>query len=97
MEKEILEFINRRFPEDCHWLDGNCFYFAQILAARFAGDVVYEPIDGHFLFWAADDNFYDWSGRREYTKEQRAKMFLWRYSSIKDSLLHGRIYRDCVK
>lgn len=97
MEKEILEFINRRFPEDCHWLDGNCFYFAQILAARFAGDVVYEPIDGHFLFWAADDNFYDWTGKRNYTEEQRRKMFTWRNASRVDELLYKRINNDCVK
>lgn len=97
MEKEISEFIKRRFSEDCHWLDGNCFYFAQILAARFAGDVVYEPIEGHFLFWASDDSFYDWSGRRDYTQEQRKKMFLWHDGSLKDSLLHNRIYRDCIK
>lgn len=97
MEERILEFIKRRFPEESNWMNGNCFYFAQILASRFAGDVVYDPIEGHFLFWASDDNFYDWSGRHVYDDLQRRKMFLWRDSVMKDGLLHNRIYRDCVK
>lgn len=97
VEKEILEFIKRRFPIDCNWMNGNCFYFAQILASRFHGDVVYEPIEGHFLFWASDDNFYDWSGRRDYSVEERNKMFTWRNASRIDELLYKRINRDCVK
>jgi len=97
MEKEILEFINRRFPIDCNWMDGNCFYFAQILKARFHGDVVYDPIDGHFLFLTSDNQLYDWTGKRNYTKERRRKMFLWRDHSLKDPLHHEHVYRDCVK
>jgi hypothetical protein len=97
MEEQILEFIKRRFPSDSHWMDGNCFYFAQILKARFHGDVVYDPIDGHFLFLASDNQLYDWTGRRVYTNEERKKMSLWRDYPLKDSLHHDHIYRDCVK
>lgn len=97
MEDQILEFIKRRFPNDSHWMDGNCFYFAQILKARFHGDVVYDPIDGHFLFLASDDQLYDWTGKRIYTNEERRKMCLWKDYSLKDPLHHDRIYRDCVK
>jgi len=97
MEEKVLEFIHRRFPVDCNWMNGNCFFFAKILASRFPGDVVYDPIEGHFLFWAGDDNLYDWSGLREYTETERKKMFLWRESPSIDILQHGRIYRDCVK
>lgn len=32
---KIEEFINRRFPNDCNWLSGNCYYFAIILKDRF--------------------------------------------------------------
>ena len=32
---EIIEFINRRFKLDCNWTNGNCYYFALILADRF--------------------------------------------------------------
>ena len=97
MEAQILDFIKRRFPNDSNWVNGNCYFFAQILANRFVGEVVYDPIDGHFLFWASDNNFYDWTGRREYTAEQRKKMFIWQDGVLKDSLLYGRIRRDCVK
>ena len=97
MEKQIVNFIQRRFPVDCNWMNGNCFYFAQILASRFIGEIVYDPIEGHFLFWASDDNLYDWTGQREYTVEQRKKMFIWQDGVLKDSLLYSRILRDCVK
>ena len=40
MEKQIVDFIQRRFPMDCAWMNGNCFYFAQILASRFVGEIV---------------------------------------------------------
>jgi hypothetical protein len=47
---EILEFIHRRFPQDCHWLDGNCFWFALILKKRFPNvEIFYFPIQGHFV------------------------------------------------
>ena len=42
------------------------------------GDVVYDPIEGHFLFYGYDENFYDWTGRRDYTEEQKKKMVLWK-------------------
>ena len=30
LNKDILDFINRRFPidKDCDWMTGNCYYFA---------------------------------------------------------------------
>lgn len=97
MEEKVLEFIKRRFPVDCDWMSGNCYYFAQILKARFHGDIVYDPIDGHFVLWASDGNFYDWTGRREYTKEQQNKLILWHEYKAKDQLHHSHIWRDCVK
>jgi hypothetical protein len=97
MEEQVLEFIKRRFPNDSHWMDGNCFYFAQMLKARFHGDVVYDPIDGHFLFLASDNELYDWTGRRSYTKEERNKMVLWSNYSRKDPLDYEHIVRDCIK
>ena len=66
MEERVLDFISRRFPNESNWMNGNCFFFAQILKARFHGDIVYDPIDGHFLLLAPDGQFYDWTGKREY-------------------------------
>ena len=31
MKKEILNFIEKRFPIDCNWMNGNCLWFAIIL------------------------------------------------------------------
>lgn len=97
MEEQVLDFIKCRFPMDCGWTNGNCYFFAKILESRFIGDVVYDPIDGHFLFYGCDDKFYDWTGRREYTQEQIDKMVLWKTYSFKDSLHYSHVYRDCVK
>ena len=49
-KNEVLEFTHRRFPVDCHWLDGNCYFFALILLDRFPiGKILYDVIDGHFV------------------------------------------------
>lgn len=97
MKKDIIEFINRRFPEESNWMNGNCFYFAQILASRFHGEIIYDPIDGHFLFLASDDQLYDWTGLRIYEKGRRRKMVVWRDYMNKDPLHFQHIWRDCVK
>ena len=47
---KIEEFINRRFPSNCDWLEGNCYYFARILKMRFKGEIWYDLVEGHFLF-----------------------------------------------
>ena len=55
MREQVLEFIYRRFPDDCHWTDGNCYYFACILKARFEeGEIWYDAVDGHFVFKLED-------------------------------------------
>ena len=62
MSNPVLEFINRRFPKDCNWLDGNCYYFAIILRERFTDGVIfYDVIDGHFVTQIGGVK-YDWSG-----------------------------------
>lgn len=61
-KNKVLEFIKRRFATDSRWLEGNCYYFAQILKLRFPeGEIYYDVIWGHFLF-KLEDTFYDWSG-----------------------------------
>lgn len=62
---ETLDFIQRRFSQDCHWLDGNCYYFALILCSRFPHlSLYYAPIAGHFVA-GYDSNYYDWHGKYE--------------------------------
>ena len=48
---EVLEFVERRFPSDNHFLDMNCYHFSLILKDRFrSGKVFYDVINGHFIF-----------------------------------------------
>ena len=75
MEEEVLEFIKRRFPIDCKWTDGNCYWFAKILAERFGMQIYYLPIVGHFVAgFDSDGKFYDYNGVFNVTKEDKAQM-----------------------
>lgn len=50
MKKDkVLEFIERRFPTDSRWMNGNCYFFALILKDVFGGEIFYEVIAGHFV------------------------------------------------
>ena len=92
-EKEvILDFIKRRFQKDCHWCDGNCYWFAKILTERFRGlDVWYLPIQNHFIA-GADETYFDWTG--EVIPDE--KPMYWDMFDFYDELLYKRIVRDCV-
>ena len=46
--QEVMEFIQRRFPKDSNWTNGNCYYFALILSDRFNG-----TITGYSAVWSA--------------------------------------------
>jgi hypothetical protein len=96
----ILDFINRRFKQDCNWTSGNCYYFAVILRERFAdyddGWIMYEPIDGHFLF-KYDGNYYDHTGVVNLREEQKQKVFYFDDLKQIDRLLYDIIVRDCIR
>lgn len=90
MEK-ILEFIHRRFPIDCNWKSGNCFFFSIILLSRFPqGIVYYDTIDGHFCV-KIDGNYYDWKG--VYTPTVPIQ---WDKFDEYDDLQKKIIIRDCI-
>lgn len=98
--KEILDFINRRFPTDSNWLSGNCYYFAKILQLRFGGELYYDLVDGHFLLML-NGRFYDWSGyRSEYNVESSSRDFnyviKWNEYEKIDPLHYERIVRDVI-
>lgn len=99
MTDRIEEFIKRRFPEDCGWTSGNCYFFALILHDCFAdyddGWIVYEPIDGHFMF-KYDGKYYDWTGVRELTQEQLDAVVYWVEYKYQDFEHYRRICRDCI-
>ena len=88
---EVLEFIKRRFPQDCRWLDGNCYYFALILYDRFEGEIFYDVVLGHFVF-KYKDKYYDWNGINTECKNLYSWLDFQRY----DELLFKRVIRDCI-
>ena len=91
---DVVEFIRRRFPQDCNWLNGNCFFFAKILQSRFQnGIVLYDVIDGHFVL-KIGDLMYDWRGLVE-DDGQRHEYVEWDKFAEYDSLQKARITGIC--
>lgn len=92
IDNPILEFIQRRFEKDCNWINGNCYYFANILKTRFPdGQIYYDVIYGHFVF-KYQDGYYDWTG----IIEPDGYLVEWDKFEEYDSLLKQRIVRDCI-
>lgn len=93
-QDKVLEFIQRRFKNDCHWIDGNCFYFSIILKARFPQAVIlYDVIYGHFFVNINGDD-YDWTGRIQRKKD--GCCVEWDDFENYDETERNRIIRDCV-
>lgn len=94
MQDEVLDFIARRFSQDCHWRDGNCYYFALILKDRFPkGKILYDAIYGHFFF-QYNGKVYDHSG--ELVWPGGAYAVYWDEMDKYDPLVKERIIRDCI-
>lgn len=92
MKNEVLEFIHKRFKDNCNWMDGNCYYFAIILKDRFPeGTIYYDVIYGHFVFQYQED-YYDWTG----IVNSNWHLIEWDKFDKYDSLLKQRIVRDCI-
>ncbi len=89
---KVLDFIKRRFPVDCNWITGNCYYFSQILLSRFPeGVVYYDVIYGHFIF-KYEDRYYDWTGEID----SKGYLVEWDKFDEYDSLQKQVIIRDCI-
>lgn len=93
MPDNITEFISRRFPTDCNWKGGNCYYFAVILEARFPGGTIcYDLVMGHFVY-LYKGKYYDWEGEVIPLKEPVP----WNGYEITDATHKRRIERYCIK
>ena len=93
INNEIIEFIKRRFPFDCNWTSGNCYYFAIILKDRFpGGEIYYDVINGHFVYKYCHV-FYDWCG----ISVPSGHVILWDTFYQYDLLEKNRIVRDCIQ
>ena len=93
MEEEILDFINRRWKNTkANWTEGNCFWFARILADRFQDlSVYYLPISGHFVA-GKNGVYFDVTGKID-LKEPATSL-----SDIKEEDINWyyRLLRDCI-
>ena len=88
----VLYFINRRFKQDCNWMNGNCYYMSLILKDRFPnGSIWYDVINGHFVF-LYNDKYYDWTG----IVEPNGYLVEWNKFDEYDSLQKQVIIRDCL-
>lgn len=93
-DKEVLDFIHKRFSKDNNWLTGNCYYFAVILKTRFPeGIILYDVIDGHFVL-QYNGIKYDWSGVYEENNEHC--WIEWDLFDSYDSIQKEVIVRDCI-
>lgn len=93
-QKDIIDFIKRRFPEDCEWSTGNCYYFTLILNDRFpGGHIYYDVVVGHFVF-EYGGVYYDYNGVIKNVKEDDC--VLWSDFINYDAFQMARIFRDCI-
>jgi hypothetical protein len=90
---KVVEFIKRRFPTDCNWTNGNCYYFALILSNRFNGIIYYDVIDGHFIC-KIDNNYYDYFGIVDINNRILVE---WNKFQEYDSLQYERIMQDVIQ
>lgn len=90
----IVNFIKRRFINDCDWTSGNCYYFAIILKSRFPdGQIYYDVVNGHFIF-KYNNNFYDWNG----VVTDVGIPILWETFEIDyDPIQYKKIIENCIK
>ena len=92
--ENILRFI-KKFSDfgnqvvEC-FTEGNCFWFAMVLAIEFAGEIYYDPIVGHFATMI-DGVLYDITGAVENTGD-----FISLEEICTDELLCARLQRDCI-
>ena len=85
--KKFSDFGNQ--VVEC-FTEGNCFWFAMVLAMEFAGEIYYDPIVGHFATMI-NGVLYDITGAVKNTDD-----FVSLEEIRKDKLLCARLKRDCI-
>ena len=91
--QEVMEFIQRRFPKDSNWTNGNCYYFALILSDRFSGTMYYDVIYGHFIT-KIGDYYYDYCGIVNLDKRVLVE---WSKFEEYDKHQYRRVVEDVLK
>jgi hypothetical protein len=84
----VLKFIKKYESADDLFRRGQCFWFAFILAHRFKGTIMYQPVDNHFVA-KIKNKYYDVTGevKGDFQTIDEAR---------KDPLHWERIKRDCI-
>lgn len=101
IDRDVCEFIQRRFKDDCNWTSGNCYYFAIILKDRFSqynSELYYDVIDGHFLC-KINNTFYDWRGVSNHNVDtQYIKNYIIKWNDFRDydELQYNRIIDEVI-
>lgn len=100
---EVTEFIHRRFPDDCNWTSGNCYYFAVILQARFGGEKLYyktkKEIMQEYGFTISNINYSLTMGNLGCLRELKTGRLLWiSYFTCKncdDYMIESKNCKNC--
>lgn len=106
MRQDVIKFINHfsKFGQDvvdC-FSDGNCYWFAHILAQRFHGCIVYNPLLNHFACQIGELEVYDITGLIDTLPNpedgwmEEKNWYSWKYYHNEDSAHARRIRRDCI-
>lgn len=96
MDKQtILRFIEQFKDGTEMFTCGLCYWFAFILQERFGGNMMYEPIENHFV-QDIGGRLYDVRG--DVTDQySTGRLMFWADMEAYDSSLYRRLIRDCVR
>ena len=91
---EVLQFIREFHGSEAVFLNNCCYWFAFILQARFAAEILYMPVDGHFVS-RIQGHLYDISG--DVTDKYAGDVVVpWARMQDYDAAVYDRVLRDCV-
>lgn len=95
--KKVLSFINdfKKINKDVIeelFSNGYCYWFANILANRFDGEIYYLPIMNHFITKIAND-FYDIKGIANYNELKYPWVFYQKFEPLESQ----RIIKNCIE
>lgn len=97
--KTVLDFIAHFKGSEEVFLHGCCYWFAKILYERFeleedfSVDIMYEPVEGHFLA-KIRHRFYDVRG--DVTEQYRGKPMYDLYTMMREDIkMYRHLMRDC--
>ena len=92
-DEHIEEFIKLFSEAENVFLNNCCYWMAHILITRFGGEIVYDPVGGHFL---SRINNKLWDIRGDVTSGYEL-VLTWETLRKQESAWAARIERDCIK